>query len=140
MLDPSVPVAGRVWYCGRWRTPAQAEKRRAQMRAYLALRYTDPEFRQRDRDRQAEVRRARGAKPRKVAQRQREAARARTRIKTIERRRAAEAKRELPSRRAPADVRAAWRDADENSIIRRKFPTMAALDASARRGDFDGAR
>lgn len=140
MLDKTTPVEGRVWYCGRWRTPEQAEKCRDRMRHYLRRRRnTEPEFRKRDRERAATYRRTHGAKPRKVTRAEAEARRATRQVRAAERRRAAEnarARASVPAR-APAVVRAAWRDAKPNSIIRRKFPRMADLDASARRGEFD---
>jgi hypothetical protein len=39
---------------------------------------------------------------------------------------------------APNAVRTVWRAASAGSIIRRKYPTMEALNASARRGEWDG--
>ena len=139
MLDKSTPVEGRVWYCGRWRTPEQAEKCRDRMRHYLRRRREEePSFRERDRERAAGYRRARGAKPSEVAREEAETRRAVRMMRAAERRRAAVAReREGMPERAPADVRAAWRDGKPNSIIRRKFPRMTDLDASARRGEFD---
>jgi hypothetical protein len=144
MLDKSVPVAGRSWYCGRWRTPEQVEKCRSRMRGYLhRRRNAEPEFREKDRERAARYRLARGMKPREVTRREAEEKRHRRSLRTAERRRSRETARaavsdaEARNRQAPAAVRAAWRDADPNSIIRRKFPTMADLNASARRGEFD---
>jgi hypothetical protein len=157
MLDPTTPVPGRTWYCGRWRTPEQIEKRktatarnmkssryRATRSASYRRRYaTDPAFRARELERNRKnykprVRKTRlsdeqreqraKAKRHAAAERRREARRFRARIK-------AEHAKAL---RAPAAVRAAWSRASEGSIMRRKYPTMAALDASARRGEWDG--
>jgi hypothetical protein len=163
MLDPTTPAPGRVWYCGRWRTPEQIEKRRtATARNMKSSRYrstraasykrryaSDPAFRERElaRNRRNYVRRPGrpGRQPLDAAIVEAREQRAKAkRHAAAERRRAAlrmterivsEKKKAL---RAPAAVRSAWSRSQPNSIMRRKWPTMKDLDASARRGEWEG--
>lgn len=42
----------------------------------------------------------------------------------------------VPVKRAPADLRAAWRRSHPNSVIKQKYPTMAKLEAAYAAGEF----
>jgi hypothetical protein len=119
MRDRSTPVPGRQWYAGRWRTPEEVVRVRERTRARNAARYrpstrrprlTPEERAQRDAEKRLRQREARNA---------RQAERAAIR----------EAKLKAATK-APTAVRDAWKRAHPNSVIRRKYPTLAALDAS----------
>lgn len=156
MLDKSNPVPGRVWYMGRWRTPEEVDRVRAQRlannkkpeakarraRALREKRINDPEWAERDRARQRgryvprarttrlpdEIRTARAAKKRiEAAERRRERARVRA---------VARANAPVPVD-VPSDVRRAYGNAAPHSAIKLKYPTWDKLRAGARRGDFD---
>lgn len=157
MLDPTTPVPGRVWYAGRWRTPEQIKKRRAttarnmQSSRYRSTRSaswrrryaTDLAFRDREL-----ARTRKNYKPRvrqsRLSDAERDSRRAAKVLARAERRRAARrgveriVAEKVRNRRAPAAVRSAWSRAQPNSIMRRKWPTMKDLDASALRGEWDG--
>jgi hypothetical protein len=162
MRNPAAPVDGRAWYAGRWRTAEEvvrirrlrresqqrraAHGGRAKQRRYYRERYaSDPAFRE------AELARSRSSyKPRvrqtSLTDEQRAARRRTKEINRVERRRTREAAtaarrmEKAKQKRAPAVVRSAWARGKPGSIIRIKYPTMADLDASARRGEFDGFR
>lgn len=132
-------------------TPEEKEEKRLARNARRAARLRerrklDPEFAERDRARQRGRYKPTGnpiGRP-PVSAQERERRRRDKEIKRVEERRSRERTRaaarteKAKPKRAPAIVRSAWSRADKDSIIRRKFPTMADLDASARRGDFDG--
>jgi len=40
-------------------------------------------------------------------------------------------------KRAPADLRRAWRQAHENSVLKQKYPTVAKLDEAFRKGELN---
>jgi hypothetical protein len=179
--NPDVPIPGRVWYRGAWRTPKEKERnieaQRAKRRAASGgvdrrrgprktdeekeatrlarskrraarlreRRRIDHEWAERDRARQRGryvPRERRNA----VTPEERERRAKAKRHEAAERRRAARRNRErvvaekARNRRAPAEVRAAWSRAKPGSIIRRKYPAMKDLDASALRGEWEGWR
>lgn len=156
-LDRTIPWPGRTWHAGRWRTPEEVERVRARKKAYAkspsaraaraaAFRrryHDDPEFREKvlARGRLNYASKA-AAAPVKVKAPHGKRSRA---LSIEERARRANARqiarderRTRSSVRAPAKIRAAWSSSQEGSIIRIKYPTMADLDASARRGEWDG--
>lgn len=128
---------------------ARNERRAASLRQRRA---DDPEWAERDRVRQRgrpsryiPTGRPRGRPPATPEERAERERRAKERKHAErEQRRAARrfteriAGEKIRNRRAPAAVRAAWSRSQPGSILRRKYPTMAALDASARRGEWDG--
>jgi hypothetical protein len=129
MRDRRTPVSGRQWYMGRWRTPEEVVSVRERNRARNAARYVPRERKPRS-DRLTDEERERRANERRHAKREarRAARRGAERIKA----------QKALDRRAPAQVRSAWSRAQPNSIMRRKWPTMKDLDASALRGEWDG--
>lgn len=127
--DRTRPWPGRQWYAGRWRTPEEVEHVRERQRIKNRARYVPRERKTRLSDEE----RARRAAAKRLAGI--ESRRARETARALSRARAAEEKRQAPSR-----VRDAWRAASPGSIIRRKYPTMDALNAGARRGEFDEYR
>jgi len=158
MRDPNTPVPGRTFYAGRWRTPEEVERRKAMTRrnasthrarqqrsaSYRERYANDPVFRERELERNRrnykprvrrtsltpeEQARRRAEKNLRAREERAEARRQRQAIKAAEVRHATQ---------APAAVRAVWRKAKPGSIMRRKWPTMADLNASV--GSTDWSR
>lgn len=159
MRDPMTPVPGRTFYAGRWRTPEEVERRKALQRvntqtqryrstrsaSYRERYASDPDFRERELARNRKNYRPRvrrSADPEKARRRLAEKnLRAREARAEARRNRVQVVKAEVRHKtRAPGNVRSAWKRAHANSVIRRKYPTLAALDASVRTGDFEGSR
>jgi hypothetical protein len=119
MRDRSTPVPGRRWYAGRWRTPEEVVRVRERTRAKNRARY-QPRTR---RTRLSPEERAQRDAAKRLAQREARNARQRERD-------AIKAEKLRAATKAPTVVRDAWKRAHPNSVIRQKYPTLAALDAS----------
>lgn len=128
MRDRTRAVEGRRWYAGRWRLPEEVEKlreyNRAKNRRLYKPRARKPRLTDEEREARATTRRHEVGERRRARQAARDVAKAR----------AAEPKR------APSHVRAAWNKAAPGSIIRRKYPTLKALDTAALTGAFEERR